>query len=104
MYKSGNVPFILTCVHSIIVIYVYILFAGNTHLVIVYIVYRNAKRWDRPSFSGIAYFLKQSDSILRAWSEEDLKIHPQVNIIGADPGIGLLMYSDLQNIYYTENL
>ena len=43
--------------------------------------------------------LKISSSDLLQWSSDDLNVHPQVNMLGADMSVAELLYADLQYVY-----
>jgi len=63
---------------------------------------RNPEPKERPSFSQVCQYLRQSEDYLLCWSDEDMSVSAGASQLGADHSESQQLYLDLQTKYSSD--
>ena len=75
-----------------------VMFENITFVAVSYLI-RNADRPSRPDIAELVCVLFSPVTDLLSWSEEDVRVHPQVAVLGASLEAGKDLYPELQGTY-----
>ena len=69
------------------------------NMAIMLLIIRNADKASRPDFAELVHALSSPVTDLLSWSEEDMRVNPQVAVLGAPLEAGKDLYPELQGTY-----